>query len=221
MHQAAGIRHTLKSARVAVACCGATAAVFCRFTHSQINTAKPAVMPQTPSDHCQLRHCANGTAIKAATAEDKDIVADNAPTTKPIRLGNCCFAKAGNNTLPIAIAADNTTVPIANHTAEGYITRKPIPMSSTTIAPINTVSIPKRRANRAAKGDTSANTNIGNAATKPINEPEMPKSVRITPTTGPNAAKGARRFVANITTANKNQPIDKAEREAAGIRKIS
>jgi len=93
------------------------------------------------------------------------------------------------------------TVPATSRAAEGQAERTAMPIASSIDEPINTFSMPQRRASRAASGENRANASIGKAVTRPTNDPETPKSSRIMPTTGPTATSGVRRFRARITTA--------------------
>ena len=177
---------------------------------SHTHNAAVAGSSHPASDHCQPAYSASGTEADAARAEDKAMTTDSVPTAKPTRPGRLRFASAGSSTLPMVMAAANSSVPPASRLSDGPDERQTSPTIIKARDAANTRSMPKRRAAFGAKGENSAKASMGRAAAMPINVPEACKSACIIPTKGPSAAKGARRLAASRATAISSRPRGRA-----------
>jgi hypothetical protein len=102
---------------------------------------------------------------------------------------------AGISTLATAIPAPSTAVPTSS-APTAPATRTSSPAISTPSANWSARSIPIRRAIGAAHIETPANASSGRVVRSPAAAEDKPISARMSPTSGPTAVIGGRRFAA-------------------------
>src|SRR5215203_7376194 len=141
---------------------------------TRARSAHKAKDPRQPMPACS----ATGKLAPAAIAALRANAVEYVLVMRPVRSGNSRFTRLGKSTLPTAIAAPRTAVP-KNSAATAPAERSRMPAASTSRLASNTRSIPNRRANRGAIGDSTANAKSGNPVSRPATPLDIPVDVEI------------------------------------------
>ena len=140
----------------------------------------------------------SGTARPAAAAPLTDISIIARPVSGPTWRGKACLMTAGTSTLPVAIPAPASTVPV-NSAGWAGSTRSRSPAVSTTSATVIAAWVPMRRASTGVSAEKMPRHSSGRVASTPASTPVSPKVSWSWPRTGGMPVMAARRLRVSST----------------------
>ena len=120
---------------------------------------------------------------------------------RPTRFGKCSLTSEGSSTFAIAIPASAGMLAAMNGHGESSVGRTARPRTTRSSAPRMVRCSPTRRANQGAKAPNRAKHSTGSVVSKPAAIADMPRSVRISASTGAMLTAAGRRLNPSSTIA--------------------
>ena len=117
----------------------------------------------------------------------------------PIRVGKCRLTSEGSTTLAVAMPARASRERPRNTTTESTRVRAASPTTTASSAASVSRCGPTARASRAAMLPKTANATTGSEVSTPASAPDMSRSRRRSPSTGPMLTAAGRRLKARTT----------------------